>query len=1053
MRRIAFIVAMLACGCAAQLQPLNTIATAVTGQPGSIQLLAVLPGSTAYVCTGNSAGTPPATPCAAPGTAAIFSDIAGTVPLAQPLVADANGKLPGYAAAANYYITYTPPSGSIGAVTTINISLGPTTAQQYSVTAIAPAAPPTVSVVPVGTTGSTTYYYWVVSNFTLGNSAPSAAASLTNAAATLSGVNYDKVTWGAVTGANSYDVLRTTTATAPTGACACAVATAVSGVTQNDQSNTLSAYTVSTWAGNTTFNVTNVASAAGESKLTFAADHGTQFAVDNLHGVTITQPNISPTSIANVVIPNVTTNGKANDHGHAVASSTDFTTTDSVFASGDVGKTIVIENAGSGNKGFATTIAAYVSPTEVTLAAATPSSVTAGQTQFFWGTDDTTAVSAAITQAASIAQSKLFFEPGIYITTSTMVAQAADGLTIEGAGNGGNNQTGYGTRIVYAGTAGGAPGSGTENALLRISGTGVTVQDVALDAGGLATAALWADTTVDPIFSLHVQNVGAFAGRYWSAMWGQPDGSAFAGTFLGMASADNFLWGQSGCGVQFSNCNGTTLADGGGNLINIGNGNFNFAMSNSQGIANGVSRGFGDRSLMIYSGNKFAFDNLYLPPLGGVNQPSVDVEGGTNITFNSIYDENGYGLLSQSGSPLTVDGWLTRSTSASNAPHQAMLIPNEGRVNLRDVESDGLPVILSNGAELNCIGLCVESTLFGSDQVWSGMSAAVSAVARTGGTATLTTGTQSFATGDWVFIAGLTNTAYNGVWQLTGATSTSISFALTGTQSSTSDVGTVIVDPGLVGPTANRYITGTGPVFNANTMANGSGTDANRAAQVIATPQAMSGIAAFTPDFGGTNGEYIPSSLTAGLNLLDLRPSGTHNVPVWYYSTFGGAIGHTILGAPGVLPSDFTGTYPLEVLGTKDADSVIGQLGCGGTTCIARINFVANDQSSTVAQQVWSNDGTTKEWSISSASKQVLDASTASGTTTVTLGGTGVSVVAAGTFHLPVTIVSSLPTASGAGSGAMFIVTDAASTTIGVCTGSGSTVMIAVSDGSAWTCH
>lgn len=288
MRRLILSVLALACLAAAQLQRFDSTATAVTGQPGSIQLQAVLPGSTVYVCTGTATG---ATACGTPGTAALFSDIGGTVPLPQPLVADANGEWGFFAASAPLYYTVTPPLSSIGVAYTKNITLGTANAFTFSVPTPAPYAPGSVNVVPVGTTGGTTYYYWVVSDFTIGNSAPSLSAVITNAAGTLSSINYDKVTWTAATGANTYDVLRTTSATAPTGACACAVATAVNALTANDQSNSLSAYTVNTYAGNTTFNITNAAVGAGESKLTFAADHGTQFSVDNLNGASFTTLN------------------------------------------------------------------------------------------------------------------------------------------------------------------------------------------------------------------------------------------------------------------------------------------------------------------------------------------------------------------------------------------------------------------------------------------------------------------------------------------------------------------------------------------------------------------------------------------------------------------------------------------------------------------------------------------------------------------------------------------------------------------------------------------
>ena len=299
MRKL-LIIAALCCAAAAQMQRFDSQATATTGQPGSIQLQAVVPGSTVYVCTGSTA------PCNSPGTASLFSDIAGTVSLAQPVTADANGRFGWYWAAGTYVITITPPVGSIGTVQSYVVTAGPTTAPEFSVTTPTPYAPSPVTATVVGTPGSTTYYYWVVSNFTIGNSAPSAAAVVKTAAATLSQYNYDQISWAAVTGANTYDVLRTTSATAPTGACACAVATAVNALTANDQSNSLSAYTVNTYAGNTTFNITNVAAGAGESKLTFAADHGTQFTVDNINGASFgslssSHPSVTPNSIETVL--------------------------------------------------------------------------------------------------------------------------------------------------------------------------------------------------------------------------------------------------------------------------------------------------------------------------------------------------------------------------------------------------------------------------------------------------------------------------------------------------------------------------------------------------------------------------------------------------------------------------------------------------------------------------------------------------------------------------------------------------------------------------------
>lgn len=98
-----------------------------------------------------------------------------------------------------------------------------------------------------GNPGNTTYFYWVVAKYPVGDAMPAGPYVVLNSADTLSGSNYNTVIWTPALGATSYDVLRTTVGQAPSGACNCAVATAVTGSTQADQSNSLSAYTVNTF--------------------------------------------------------------------------------------------------------------------------------------------------------------------------------------------------------------------------------------------------------------------------------------------------------------------------------------------------------------------------------------------------------------------------------------------------------------------------------------------------------------------------------------------------------------------------------------------------------------------------------------------------------------------------------------------------------------------------------------------------------------------------------------------------------------------------------------
>ncbi len=106
------------------------------------------------------------------------------------------------------------------------------------------AGPPSV----VGQPGSSTYYFWLVSEFTVGNSSPSPVPGICyNAPQTLTSGNYCFVSWNSVIGASSYDLLMTTTPVQPSGACNCSVVTATSSTSVHVQSNSLNSYTVATF--------------------------------------------------------------------------------------------------------------------------------------------------------------------------------------------------------------------------------------------------------------------------------------------------------------------------------------------------------------------------------------------------------------------------------------------------------------------------------------------------------------------------------------------------------------------------------------------------------------------------------------------------------------------------------------------------------------------------------------------------------------------------------------------------------------------------------------
>jgi hypothetical protein len=121
----------------------------------------------------------------------------------------------------------------------------PITAQSVTFPISANLAPVTsAAVAVVGNPGPQTYYYWIVTNYTLGASSPVFVGLTTNAPNALSGSNYVQVTPAYVSGIASVDLLRTTAAVQPNGTCNCAVSTGVTAGSINDQSNSLGAYTV-----------------------------------------------------------------------------------------------------------------------------------------------------------------------------------------------------------------------------------------------------------------------------------------------------------------------------------------------------------------------------------------------------------------------------------------------------------------------------------------------------------------------------------------------------------------------------------------------------------------------------------------------------------------------------------------------------------------------------------------------------------------------------------------------------------------------------------------
>lgn len=113
--------------------------------------------------------------------------------------------------------------------------------------------------------------------------------------------------------------------------------------------------------------------------------------------------------------------------GRIVAGSLNtFTALSAAFVVGDVGKPITIQYVGnaSGTASLTTTIASYISPTQVTLtvAATIPTSVI-----IFFGTDDTAAIQRAI-NAAFAGGGNVYFPNGNYCIAGNLVTSDINGL-------------------------------------------------------------------------------------------------------------------------------------------------------------------------------------------------------------------------------------------------------------------------------------------------------------------------------------------------------------------------------------------------------------------------------------------------------------------------------------------------------------------------------------------------------------------------------------------------------------------------------------------------
>lgn len=116
-------------------------------------------------------------------------------------------------------------------------------AQQDAVsfTAANPTAVFNASISHTGTTGTTTYYYFIVAQYPVGG-ALSQPFPTFDSNGTLSGGNFNTIFWQPQPRATSYDILRSTTPGISLPCAACLVASGNTGTSQTDTSNTVTAY-------------------------------------------------------------------------------------------------------------------------------------------------------------------------------------------------------------------------------------------------------------------------------------------------------------------------------------------------------------------------------------------------------------------------------------------------------------------------------------------------------------------------------------------------------------------------------------------------------------------------------------------------------------------------------------------------------------------------------------------------------------------------------------------------------------------------------------------
>lgn len=153
---------------------------------------------------------------------------------------------------------------------------------------VPPAAPVPIAKYFGKSGGSTSRYYWVQAIFPNVRS-PLSAASLTTTISSLSQGDSVQVSWKVIPGAIAYDVLETSTSSAPTGACNCALVIAASNNSARDVGAAYQTYTVNMGYVSNSFPVSSN-TATDTATLSVAQVTGGLLVVTPTAGATLTTP-------------------------------------------------------------------------------------------------------------------------------------------------------------------------------------------------------------------------------------------------------------------------------------------------------------------------------------------------------------------------------------------------------------------------------------------------------------------------------------------------------------------------------------------------------------------------------------------------------------------------------------------------------------------------------------------------------------------------------------------------------------------------------------------